>query len=719
MPWVIATLIPLAAFLVEILFGKRLGRGAAVLATLAIFTSFLFSSYGLAAYVLAKPASLRSASHGHTGEHAEHQENAAGAEADETKPDETKPGEAESAEQRPDPLYAEGSMAWATLSQEPGGIGKPAGVRLGYRVDNLTALMFFMVTLVATCIHLYSIGYMEGEVRFSRFFAYLSLFSFSMLALVVSDSFFQIFMCWELVGVSSYLLIGFYYEKRSASDAANKAFITNRIGDVGFIIGLMAMWSMFGTFSFAEIFTPEGLLNPELPVDHFWLTVAGIGIFVGCMGKSAQFPLHVWLPDAMEGPTPVSALIHAATMVAAGVYLTARSFPLFTPEALLVIAYVGGITLFVAATIAIVATDIKKALAYSTVSQLGYMVMVLGLGGWIAGLMHLITHAFFKALLFLCSGSVIFGTHHTQEMPKMGGLGRKMPITAITMLIGVLAISGAPGFSGFYSKDAIIAQVLAYGESSPHHAFILLLPAVAAGITSFYMFRLWFLTFTGAPRDQHVHDHAHESPFVMTGPLMLLSVFAVFGAGFWFWPGLENFIGFGAPAAATTGAAGALAERAHSLHFVATLVASTMALLGAALAAATYLFGWLDPEEAKRQFPRVYALLVNKWYFDELFRFLMVRPAMVVSKCVAWFDKTVIDGVVDGSARETVRVSRFGGRFDLGIVDGLVNLIGAAVFGAGTSLHRVQTGWLRGYIMYLALGSVALFALGAFLFGSM
>lgn len=448
MPWVIATLIPLAAFLVEILIGKRLGRGAAVLATLAIFTSFLFSSYGLAAYVLAKPDSLKSAAHGHAGGHAEHQ---GGAEEAGSKPVAT-----ESAEPRPDPpLYAEGSIAWATLSQDPGGIGKPAGVRLGYRVDNLTALMFFMVTLVATCIHLYSIGYMEGEVRFSRFFAYLSLFSFSMLALVVSDSFFQIFMCWELVGVSSYLLIGFYYEKRSASDAANKAFITNRVGDVGFIIGLMAMWSMFGTFSFADIFTPEGLLNPELPVDHFWLTVAGIGIFVGCMGKSAQFPLHVWLPDAMEGPTPVSALIHAATMVAAGVYLTARSFPLFTPEALLVIAYVGGITLFVAATIAIVATDIKKALAYSTVSQLGYMVMALGLGGWIAGLMHLITHAFFKALLFLCSGSVIFGTHHTQEMPKMGGLLRKMPITAITMLIGVLAIAGAPYFSGFYSKSTL------------------------------------------------------------------------------------------------------------------------------------------------------------------------------------------------------------------------------------------------------------------------
>lgn len=701
MLWVVATLLPLCAFIVEVLGGRRLGKASAYLATAAIGGAFLLSAIGLSNYVMFQRRDSIQAQHHDHGEHSEHGS------------DHANPGHEHEPAGSAKAVVESGSFEWATLVR--GADSGPFGVRLGYRIDNIAVLMFFMVTLIATCIHVYSIGYMAHEERFSRFFTYLSLFCFSMLALVLSDNFFQVFMCWELVGVCSYFLIGFYYEKRSASNAANKAFITNRVGDVGFIVGLMAIWANFGTFRFDEIFTPAGLLNPDLAIDPFWLTVAGIGIFVGCVGKSAQFPLHVWLPDAMEGPTPVSALIHAATMVAAGVYFVARVFPIFTPDALLVIAYVGGITAFVAATIAIVATDIKKALAYSTVSQLGYMMLALGIGGWVAGLMHLITHAFFKALLFLCSGSVIHGTG-TQEMPQMGGLLRKMPKTAITMLIGVLAIAGFPYFSGFYSKDAIIAHVLAYGESNPEHTFILFLPALSAGITAFYMFRLWFLTFVGKPRDHHVYDHAHESPPIMWVPLAILAFFAIFAAGLPFWTVLENFIAYGQPAATDFGELTGLEVRAHALHGVATIVATTASGLGVALAAAVYWFGVLDPEDGKRQFPRTYALLANKWYFDEVYRYLLVRPAFVLSWACHWFDRKVIDGLVDGAARATVRLSHSGGRFDLGIVDGLVNLIADVVFGGGTALHRVQTGWLRGYVIYIAAGAVGLFALGAFLF---
>lgn len=707
MALVAATLIPLVAFVIQVSIGRRLGRGAALVATAAIGLSFCLSAIRLSQFVMFEHPGALSAhvTAGHaqlphaTGEHAAH------------------PSDAHAHSQaHKNTVVEKGSFVWATLA--PSAPDAPAGsVRLGYRIDSLTVLMFFMITLVATCVHIYSIGYMGHEVRFHRFFTYLSLFCFSMLALVIADNFFQVFVCWELVGVCSYLLIGFYYEKRSASNAANKAFITNRVGDVGFLVGLMILYAHWGVFGFDELFGSEGILQAKWvsQISPFWLTVAGIGIFVGCVGKSAQFPLHVWLPDAMEGPTPVSALIHAATMVAAGVYLVARAFPLFSHEALLVIAYTGGITLFVAATIAIVATDIKKALAYSTVSQLGYMMLALGIGGWVAGLMHLITHAFFKALLFLCSGSVIHGTG-TQEMPQMGGLHKKMPITSWTMLIGVLAIAGCPFFSGFYSKDAMIAYILAFGESNASHAFLLALPVVTAGVTAFYMFRLWFLTFAGSPRDAHVHDHAHESPPSMWVPLAILAVFAVIGAGFPWWPALENLLSYGAPGAARAGAIGAVEHRAHELHGLATVIASAAALCGAALAFGVYGAVVLRAEDAARQFPGIYRLLVNKWYFDELYRYLLVRPAMIVSRACVWIDKNIIDWLIDSSAVTTIATARENGRFDLGVVDGLVNLVGNAAWGGGTSLHRVQTGWLRGYVLYIAVGVVALFAVGSLLF---
>ncbi|MFM7842611.1 MAG: NADH-quinone oxidoreductase subunit L, partial [Planctomycetota bacterium] len=478
--------------------------------------------------------------------------------------------------------------------------------------------MFCMVTLIASCIHCYAMGYMHDELhditdkevtlasgqalhrpgRFHRFFQYLSLFCFSMLGLVLAGNVAMVFCFWELVGICSYFLIGFYIERKSASTAANKAFIVNRVGDFGMIIGLMALWSALGTFNFGDTLdadghvvkagmfslvrpaadhhalkVPDGMFIssaafeegeagdkareiivasktagetpaqtrariekslPELSQAGYWLLiVAGVGIFCGCVGKSAQFPLHVWLPDAMEGPTPVSALVHSATMVAAGVYLVGRFFPVFAPEVLMVIATIGCITLFVAATIAITANDIKRVLAYSTISQLGYMMLALGVGGWVAGLYHLVTHAFFKSLLFMCSGSVIHAVH-TNDMRSMGGLLKKMPVTAITMLIGCLAIAGVGipfflGFSGYYSKDAILEQAYSFWgrNHSSWTGIYFVMAAGGAAITSFYMFRMWYMTFVGTPRDQERYDHAHESPALMYGPLVVISPFAI------------------------------------------------------------------------------------------------------------------------------------------------------------------------------------------------
>ncbi len=398
-------------------------------------------------------------------------------------------------------------------------------INAGILVDNLTAVMLVVVTGVSFLVHLFSVGYMHGDPKYSRYFAYLSVFSFSMLGLVLAESFFFIYIFWELVGFSSYALIGFWFEKKSAADAGKKAFIVNRIGDLGFLLGFLLLFATTGLLGFDEVFQAIG----EGKIGGTLLTLAGIGIFCGAIGKSAQFPLHVWLPDAMEGPTPVSALIHAATMVAAGVYLVGRVYPIFTPDAFLVIAYIGLLTLFIAGTIAITATDIKKVLAYSTCSQLGYMIMGLGVGGFTAGLAHLTTHAAFKACLFLGSGSVIHAVH-SQEITEMGGLRKKMPITFITFLIATLAISGVPLFSGFYSKDMILGAALEFGMRNPHHMILFAGALLTAGMTAFYMFRLVILTFLGKPKDHHKFDHAHESPPNMWVPLVVLA-----GLSFSFW----------------------------------------------------------------------------------------------------------------------------------------------------------------------------------------
>ena len=662
-------------------------------------------------------------------------------------------------------------------------------ISLDYYIDSLTLVMFVMVTFIATCIHLFAMGYMSEELteeyvdhqahlsnghhvhrpgRYYRFFAFLSLFCFSMLGLVLAGNIFQVFIFWELVGICSFLLIGFYTERKSACNAANKAFIMNRVGDFGFLVGLMVLWTFFGTFRFGDTVDEKGAvvqagLFQMLPRDeagnvlrdaasgdvkigavaaatqpaggrtipYSLLVVAGLGVFAGCVGKSAQFPLQTWLPDAMEGPTPVSALVHSATMVAAGVYLVGRFYPMFVQEVLLTIAYVGCITLFMAATIAIVATDIKKVLAYSTISQLGYMMLGLGVFGWGAGLFHLITHAFFKSLMFLCSGSVIYGCHHEQEMPKMGGLWRKMPITAFTMLVGVIAISGLaiPGlvnwctvfaFSGFFSKDAVVATSLAFVKGNPSHFLLFIMPLLTAGITAFYMFRLWFYTFAGKPRDQHIYDHCHESPWIMTGPLLALSFFAAFCAIGGEKGPLFLLITGDQPAhiahgiAATAGGS-SLNMPGHQAVQAVHGTAGTFALIAAACGTciAWLLYGttMVNVAEIKRQLAGVHGFLANKWHFDELYDGLFVNPSHVVGKCCAWIDRTIFDGIIHASAKVMIFVSKWDKLFDEAVVDGLVNLLGNSTFAFGRSLRVIQTGRLRQYVMFIVVGVVALFAI--------
>src|ERR1017187_3251476 len=393
-------------------------------------------------------------------------------------------------------------------------------IDFGLKLDALSMMMLLVVTGVGGAIHIYSFGYMHEDRSMARFFAFMSLFTFSMLGVVLANNFLMMFIFWELVGVSSYLLIGFWFEKPSAGDAAKKAFITNRLGDFGFLDGILMVWGLLGSLSFSTLQTTLAA-NPALLGAS--ATLAGLLIFCGAMGKSAQFPLHVWLPDAMEGPTPVSALIHAATMVAAGVYMLCRTLFLFNLEALQVIAYIGGFTALLAALIAVQQNDIKRILAYSTLSQLGYMVMAVGLSGPTPAMFHLTTHAFFKALLFLGAGSVIHGLHEEQDIWKMGGLKKKMPVTFWTFIIGTLALSGVPPFSGFYSKDSILAQAL-----HQNNYLLFGVGVSVAALTTFYMFRLFFVAFLGNARTEKA-KHAHESPKVMTLPLIVLAVFAIVG----------------------------------------------------------------------------------------------------------------------------------------------------------------------------------------------
>jgi NADH-quinone oxidoreductase subunit L len=611
------------------------------------------------------------------------------------------------------------NFTWVDFHNVPG-IGE-LKIVLGFAIDNLAAIMLVVVGLISTLVHFFSIGYMEGDVRYSRYFAFLGLFSVSMLTIVLANNLFLLYVGWELVGISSYLLIGHWYEKKSASDAGMKAFIVNRIGDFGFLTGILVLYATFHTFGLQEIF--EGIKGGHLPNgSQGWMTAAGILIFCGAVGKSAQFPLHVWLPDAMEGPTPVSALIHAATMVAAGVYLVARTFPLMTADALMVIAYIGAITAFISATIAIAQNDIKKVLAYSTISQLGYMVMGLGVGAYTAGFFHLVTHAMFKAGLFLGSGSVIHamhhalhhqGDHHTdpQDIRNMGGLREKMPITFWTFVVYTLAISGIPFTSGFLSKDEILAGTLVYGGLTGH-VLIPIIGFLVAGLTSFYMFRIVILAFMGTHKDAHRFEHIKESPGVMTVPLIVLAALCFFlfysvnpfsGAHGWIAHAVERPETV-VPAALAAPSAEVFEETLEHVEVLAPLLSLLLALSGIAVAFLTYYWKRVDADKIAEKYKGLHTFLLNKWYFDELYNGFVVGGTLALTNVMRWFDNTIIDGIVNGMGGITRVTSYISGKFDNVVVDGAVNLTAYLSGFLGLVLRKLQTGKVQTYIVFAVFG---------------
>ncbi len=563
---------------------------------------------------------------------------------------------------------------------------------LSLRLDPLSIVMSLIVTGVGFLIHVYSVGYMHGDRRYTRYFAFLNLFILSMLILVLANNLFLLFLGWEGVGLCSYLLIGFWFEKKENAIAAIKAFVVNRIGDFGFIMGIILLFWSLGragvwTLDFDVIKYHAGLLDRKI------ITTICLLLFMGATGKSAQIPLYVWLPDAMAGPTPVSALIHAATMVTAGVYMIARMSFLYnlSPFAMNVVAVVGCITAFFAATIALVQNDIKRVLAYSTISQLGYMFMAVGVGAYSAGIFHLATHAFFKALLFMGAGSVIHAMNGEQDMRKMGGLRRHMPLTWPTMLVATLAISGIPPLSGFFSKDEIIA-----GAYKSGHYYLTLAGLITAGLTAFYMFRLLFMTFW--ERKGEESPQAHESPYVMTVPLVILAVLSAIGGIMG--RSLHHFL---EPVASFH--PGGEAEHGE---FALIVTSVFVALSGIICAIYFYVMNPSATEKIKNRFSLLYKLLLNKYYVDEIYNALFVKVLLFLNTLLAKFDLKFIDRIVDGSGTVTVQVSRSSGEFDLTFVDGAVNGVADGVITAGHKIRRIQTGDLRNYLAIIILGVLSL-----------
>jgi NADH-quinone oxidoreductase subunit L len=563
------------------------------------------------------------------------------------------------------------------------------------RVDTLTAVMLVVVNTVSSLVHLYSIGYMDEDPYRPRFFSYLSLFTFAMLMLVTADNLVQLFFGWEGVGLASYLLIGFWYQKPSANAAAIKAFIVNRVGDFGFALGIFAIFALIGSTDFDTIFGAAPKLAGKT-IDFFgWhpdaLTLTCLLLFMGAMGKSAQFLLHTWLPDAMEGPTPVSALIHAATMVTAGVFMVARLSPLFelAPNAQAVVMFIGATTAFFAATVGLVQNDIKRIVAYSTCSQLGYMFVAMGAGAYSVGMYHLFTHAFFKALLFLGSGSVIYAMHHEQDIRNMGGLWRKIPYTFAVMCIGTLALTGFPLFAGYFSKDAIIES--AYASQIPFSTYAYILTVGAAGLTSFYSWRLIFKTFFGEPHDQEHYEAAHESPLWMLVPIGVLAAGSIFSG----LPFRELFVGHGVEEFFRD----SVKMNPHILedmeHMPALLgyLPTVMMVLGLAVSYLFYIRRPYLPEELANQQPMLYEFLLNKWYFDELYDLIFVRPAKWIGRFLWKFgDGYIIDGFgPDGVSAWVLDITR--------------------------NVVKIQTGYLYHYAFAMLIGVAGLITWFMFGFG--
>ena len=559
------------------------------------------------------------------------------------------------------------------------------------QIDHLTVVMLLVVTGVGWLIHIYSIGYMAHEGGYYRFFSYLNLFMFFMLILVLAANYVLLFVGWEGVGLSSYLLIGFYFLRKSAADAGKKAFIVNRIGDFGFMLGMFLLYRNFKTLDFVPLFQNAATWTPDAFGHLGTLTIACLLLFMGACGKSAQLPLYVWLPDAMEGPTPVSALIHAATMVTAGVYVVARSHVLFThaPTAMFVVAVVGCATAIFAATIGLVQTDIKRVLAYSTVSQLGYMFLACGVGAFTAGIFHLMTHAFFKALLFLAAGSVIHAVGGEQDMQRMGGLCKKIRWTYLTMLTATLAIAGFPPFAGFFSKDSILLNAF-QSERGGHVLYGVGL--FTALLTSFYMFRLIFLTFHGKPRFDEHKVHVHESPKTMLVPLVILAVLSLIGG----WMAAPAF--FGKPdyftkflepvfAAGTAGEASATEAAAHALETPLAIIAFGTAVLGWLIALWLYVRQPKRPEALAKSLSGIYNTLIHKYYVDELYAAVIVKPLLWISRNVLWqaVDVRVIDGTVNGIAH------------------------GASEVGDG--VRHAQSGNTRSYAVWVVIGAIVIIAI--------
>ena len=562
------------------------------------------------------------------------------------------------------------------------------------QVDQLTLVMLLVVTGVGWLIHIYSTGYMAHEGGYYRFFAYLNLFMFFMLILVLAANYVLLFVGWEGVGLASYLLIGFYFLRKSAANAGKKAFIVNRIGDFGFMLGMFLLFRTFGTLDFVKLFDKATPLSAEALGHLGTLTVACLLLFMGAAGKSAQIPLYVWLPDAMEGPTPVSALIHAATMVTAGVYVVARSHVLFmhAPTAMLVVAVVGCATSLFAATIGLVQTDIKKVLAYSTVSQLGYMFLACGVGAFSAGVFHLMTHAFFKALLFLAAGSVIHAMGGEQDILRMGGLSKKIKWTYVTMLTGTLAIAGIPPLAGFFSKDSILLNAYLSENSGPNVGHILYAAGLfTALLTSFYMFRLIFLTFFGKERYDEHHVHVHESPKSMLIPLAILAVLSIVGG--WlaapaFWGKSDYFAKFLEPVFAAPGGseAGTAEAVAHALETPLAILAVLTALAGLLAAYWLYVKQPSKSDSLAKSFRGVYQTLLHKYYVDEFYSAVVVRPLLWLSTNVFW--KTV----------------------DVSIIDGAVNGIAEGITVVGDGTRRAQSGNTRSYAVWVVVGAIVIVA---------